>query len=56
MAEYETFDFDDVVDHESNCAACGVYPRYKHHRHCKDCHEALVLDGGRAATAGEEAR
>ena len=48
-----SWDWDDIVDHESNCAACGVYPRWKHHRHCKDCREALVLDGDRADNAGK---
>ena len=47
---WETFN-EDVVDHESNCAACGVFPRFKHHRHCKDCHDELTED--RTATAGK---
>ena len=36
-----------VVDHERNCAACGVSPRADGSRLCEDCRDALVrCDGG----------
>jgi len=37
----------DAVDHERNCAACGVYPRADGSRLCDHCRDALVrCDGG----------
>jgi len=35
------------VDHDENCAACGVKPRVESSRYCAGCREALVAtDGG----------
>jgi len=53
-AEYSdaTLRVDDVVDHEENCAACGVNERVDGTRHCEGCHDALVrADGGTQQTA-----
>ena len=44
--------FEDVVDHETNCAACGVNPRVDNSRHCASCHEALRDDGGDRLSEG----
>lgn len=45
--------FEDVVDHENNCAACGVNPRVDESRHCESCHEALMSDGGERLGDGD---
>ncbi len=45
----------DAIDHEENCAACGVYERADGSRYCDGCRDALVrADGGEVqATAVE---
>jgi hypothetical protein len=38
---------EDVVNHEDNCAACGVHDRVDDSRYCAGCRDALVrTDGG----------
>lgn len=39
----------DGIDHEENCAACGVNPRKEGGRHCESCHDELMTDGGQSA-------
>jgi len=34
------------IDHDENCAACGVYERADGSRLCEGCRDALVTDGG----------
>lgn len=35
-----------VVNHENNCAACGVYDPVDDFRHCANCRDALVRTSG----------
>lgn len=43
----ERLKVNEVVNHEDNCAACGVHDRAENSRYCAGCRDALVrADGG----------
>jgi len=51
----EHLSVEDVVDHEDNCAACGVHDRVEGSRYCAGCRDALVrTDGGRVEDDAEQ--
>lgn len=51
----EHLSVEDVVDHEDNCAACGVHDRVEDSRYCAGCRDALVrADGGQVEDGVEQ--
>ena len=44
----------DVIDHEENCAACGVNDRAEDSRLCASCRDALVRTDGGTVEDGTE--
>lgn len=45
---------EDIVDHEGNCAACGVHDRVDDSRFCGGCRDALVRADGGTVKVGSE--
>jgi hypothetical protein len=53
-SDTERLTVEDVVDHEDNCAACGVCDRVVDSRYCAGCRDALVRADGGAPGDGSE--